>query len=109
MGNLLNFRLPNRRQLLPIGLLFTMMSLELAVPAEAIESQIKINDNPAASVASDLPEENLVARRCRFKTVIRRRSRIVRRCPCVFRGRRYGRNFVIRRITRRPVRVRVCR
>jgi hypothetical protein len=103
------FRFPNRHQLLPIGLLFAIISVELAVPVEAIESRMKTNDNPAANVASDLPDENLIAR-CRYKTVRRRRrSVIIRRGPFVYRGRRYGRNFVLRRVyPARRVRVRVC-
>lgn len=108
--NLLSFQLPRCRQLLPMGLLCAILSVEIVTPAAAIESQNKLDRDPIANVTSDLPSENLVARRrCRYVTRIRRTYRIVRRGPFVFRGRRYGRNYVLRRVTRRPVRVRVCR
>jgi hypothetical protein len=83
------------------------MTVELTLPAEAFESKTGSSGNPTASVASELPEENLIAR-CRYKRVLRRRSRIVRRGPFTFRGRRFGRRFVLRRTTTRRVRVRVC-
>ncbi|PSB03683.1 hypothetical protein [Merismopedia glauca] len=109
MLKLLNFRFPNRHQLLPIGLLFAIMSVELAAPVEAFESQTGTNGNPTATVSSDLPQDNLVAR-CRIKSVYkRRRSVIIRRGPFVYRGRRYGRNYVLRRVyPARRVRTRVC-